>query len=180
MADLGTAGEWVNAVIAAAALFFAWAAGRQAKQLYQDGREKEQKLEQLRRRSEPAKLSVWFAADKQNTAAWGLVLNNVGERPFYNLHIRGRYRTQVSDTEFTYQYAVVVPPGKFFVPYQTIPNSPYPFQHPREYDEAALTPLLTTKKHIIGKISFTDSDNFQWESDGLGNLQEATNPAIPS
>ncbi len=60
-----------NALIATVALFLAWKAGTRAKQLYEDGKKNEKCEEQLRRRSEPAKLSVWFAAQKQGTDAWG-------------------------------------------------------------------------------------------------------------
>ena len=179
MMDWGAAGEWANALIATVALFLAWKAGTRAKQLYEDGKKNEKMQEQLRRRSEPAKLSVWFAAQKQGTYAWGLVLNNVAERPFYDLLIEGEYCAATSTVHFSYQYVKVIPPGRFFVPYKhKEPEGQYLFDHPKDYDDGLLTPLLTSKKHIIHRISFTDSDGFQWESDGLGNLREKSNPAI--
>ena len=182
--DWAAASEWANAFIATVALFLAWKAGTRAKQLYEDGKNNEKMQEQLRRRSEPAKLSVWFAAQKQGTYAWGLVLNNVAERPFYHLLIEGEYPVNaaagksVRQAAFYYQFVKVIPPGRFFVPYKhEEPEGQYLFDHPQDYNGNLLTPLLTSKKHIIRCIRFTDSDGFEWESDGLGNLQEKSNPA---
>ena len=149
MMDWGAAGEWANALIATVALFLAWKAGTRAKQLYEDGKKNEKMQEQLRRRSEPAKLSVWFAAQKQGTYAWGLVLNNVAERPFYDLLIEGEYCAATPTVHFSYQYVKVIPPGRFFVPYKhKEPEGQYLFDHPKDYDDGLLTPLLTSKNRI--------------------------------
>lgn len=171
-------GEWLNVLIAACALYLAWCAGKQAKQLYQEDKARERQQEALRRRSEPAKLSVWFAARKNETYAWGIVFNNVAERPFYNLQLEGEYFVKESAQAFSYDFARVIPPGRFFVPFNyNEPDGPYLFRHPEDYDDNCLTPLLTSKKHMIRRIRFTDSDGFQWESDGQGNLRETAQPA---
>ncbi|WP_373699544.1 hypothetical protein [Neisseria dentiae] len=170
--DLGSLGEWSNALIAACALFLAWQAGKQAKQLYQDDKRRERQQEDLRQKQDAAKFSVWIAAEKDKTYLWGIVLNNVSERPLYNLVISGHYENKLKEREpFVYSETNLLPPGRFFIPKNCDDALPYAFKYPEIYDENKVHPLLVTKKHRIVSVSFTDSDGLQWQADDKGNLQ---------
>lgn len=171
--ELGNLSEWANALIAACALFFAWKAGKQAKQLYQDDKRRERQQEALRQKQDAAKFSIWIAAEKGKTYLWGIVVNNVSERPLYNLVVSGRYENQNGEVmSFTYKETNLLPPGRFFIPKNCEDTSPYLFKYPEIYDENKVQPLLVTKKHSIVSVSFTDSDGLNWKADGKGNLQK--------
>ncbi|MBF0803791.1 MULTISPECIES: hypothetical protein [Neisseria] len=174
--DLGSLGEWLNALIAACALFLAWQAGKQAKQLYQNDRRREREQQALRQKQDAVRFSVWIAAEKGKIYSWGIVLNNVSERPLYNLVVCGDYAGKHGErVPFAYSETRLLPPGRFFIPKNCDDTLPYAFKYPEIYDENKIQPLLVTKKHRIISVSFTDSDGLQWQADDKGNLQR-TNP----
>lgn len=168
----GSVADWVTAVVAATALYFAWQANKESHRMLQLEQEREHKSDSRERAEQASDVSAWcIAFGKRRNASGrpleGIHIHNASRHPVYEVTVCSTGR---SGTPAKNLHLAVLPPGDFVVE----PHPAYGWTLPEPVDQMnhPFRPVMNTADWAVQKVQLTDAFGISWMRDERGTLTE--------
>lgn len=167
---MGTFPEWLTAIVAAVALWFAWSSNKTSQKMLKNEFSRDGKSEQLENMDQAAKISAVCAHDKDyedsnNSRPQGILLSNRSTSPVYDLDVESIASWGDSQPRLNIS---VLPPGDYMVRLQKSNSDKWDIPDYCSDRMSRVSPIMRNSTWRVISVSFRDSKNLRWIRDESG------------